>query len=323
MFSGALWLLSILFNPNHQLNSMPLTVQSESISSPLRDTVEAVPTTESKPPAIVSISDIHGYLTEARDALLTLQDHPEYEPIVSVDDDGRLHWADENYVLVFNGDLVDRGPDNKRVLEMVARLIDEAPAGRVRVTLGNHEWMIMMPNKYQHVDWYSTETTNGERREYLQRIADGHVVAAYDGYTVTYAHAGARESYDIPTVNDSLIDAAAELESAIGTPDDPAIQSTLPEEYPTVLGTGDRAVKGPDAGLAWIHFKHLPADAPPQVVGHTRHRKPQTTGNVYCQDVLQDNLESTGGQGVFIETPDSLTALLRDAEQGVSTHSLS
>ena len=301
---------------------MPLSVESEPISSPLRDTVEAVPTTESSSPAIVSISDIHGYLTEARDALLTLRDHPEYEPVVTVNDEGRLHWADENYVLVFNGDLVDRGPDNEGVLEMVARLIDEAPPGRVRVTLGNHEWMIMMPDRYQNIGWYSTETTNAERREYLERITDGHVVAAYEGYTVTYAHAGAREPYDVSTVNDSLVDAAAELEPAIGTPDDSVVQSTLPEAYPAVLGMGDRAAKGPDAGLAWIHFKHLPADAPPQVVGHTRHKKPQTKGNVYCQDVLQDNLESAGGQGVFIETSDSLTALLRDAEQNVSTHSL-
>jgi len=301
---------------------MPLSVESEPILSPLRDSVAATPTNDSPPPAIVSISDIHGYLTEARDALLTLRDHPEYEPVVTVDDDGMLHWADENYVLVFNGDLVDRGPDNEGVLEMVARLIDEAPPGRVRVTLGNHEWMIMMPDRYQNIGWYSTETTNAERREYLERITDGHVVAAYEGYTVTYAHAGAREPYDVSTVNDSLVDAAAELEPAIGTPDDSVVQSTLPEAYPAVLGMGDRAAKGPDAGLAWIHFKHLPADAPPQVVGHTRHKKPQTKGNVYCQDVLQDNLESAGGQGVFIETSDSLTALLRDAEQNVSTHSL-
>jgi len=301
---------------------MPISVESEPIPSPLRDAVEAVSAIESKPPAIVSISDIHGYLTEARDTLMTLRDHPEYEPVVTVDDEGRLHWADENYVLVFNGDLVDRGPDNEAVLEMVARLTEEAPPGRVRVTLGNHEWMIMMPNKFQRVNWYSTETTNAERREYLERIADGHVVAAYDGYSVTYAHAGAREPYDVSTVNDSLVEAAAELKPAIGTPEDSAVQSILPEEYPAVLGTGDRAVKGPDAGLAWIHFKHLPADAPPQVVGHTRHRKPQTKGNVHCQDVLQDNLESAGGHGVFIETPDSLTALIREAEQGVSTHSL-
>ena len=58
----------------------------------------------------MSISDIHGYLDEARSALLTLTDHPDFELIVRANGDGTLHWADGNYVLVFNGDLIDRVP---------------------------------------------------------------------------------------------------------------------------------------------------------------------------------------------------------------------
>jgi len=300
---------------------MPLSVESDPLLPPLRDTVDAVPDADAEPPAIVSISDVHGYLKETRDALLTLRDHPDFEPVVTADSDGVLHWADENYVLLFNGDLVDRGPDNEGVLQMVARLIDEAPPGRVRVTLGNHEWMIMMPKKYRGTGWYSTERTTDERMAYLQRIADGHVVAAYDGYNVTYAHAGATDPYDVNTVNDSLVDAAAELEPAIGTPEDAATQSRVRQEYPRVLAAGTPP-KGPDAGLAWIHFKHLTADAPPQVVGHTRDQQPKTKGNVYCQDILQDNLQTAGGHGVFVETPESLTAVLREPDQGVSTESL-
>jgi hypothetical protein len=41
--------------------------------------------------------------------------------------------------LIFNGDLVDRGNKNEAVLRMVSRLAAQAPPGRVRVTLGNHE----------------------------------------------------------------------------------------------------------------------------------------------------------------------------------------
>jgi hypothetical protein len=56
---------------------MPLPINSTPISPPLRDTVDAVPHEEANPPAIVSISDIHGYLEDARQALLTLWDHPD------------------------------------------------------------------------------------------------------------------------------------------------------------------------------------------------------------------------------------------------------
>jgi len=301
---------------------MPLPINSNPISPPLRDTVDAVPHEEANPPAIVSISDIHGSLVDARQALLTLREHPDYDPVVTADNDGRLHWADENYVLVFNGDLVDRGPNNEEVLAMVARLVDEAPPGRVRVTLGNHEWMFMIANAYQYTDWYSTTVSDEERGEYLQRIADGHVVAAYGGHMFTYVHAGAAESYDISTVNESLVEAAAKLETTIGTPEDSVIQSELPEKYPDVLARGDCGMKGPGAGLVWIKFDHLPADAPPQIVGHTKQIRPQTNGNVHCQDLLLENRASPSGQGVFVETPGSLVAVLRDQKQGVDAVTL-
>ena len=301
---------------------MPLTVDSNPVPSPLRDAVQNVPFEGESPPAIVSISDIHGYLEDARQALLTLDDHPDFEPVVTADDDGLLHWADNNYVLVFNGDLVDRGPRNGDVMAMVARLIDEAPLGRVRVTLGNHEWMILLPDKYQFADWYSTTVSEAERRQYLQRIADGHVVAAYEGHTVTYAHAGASEPYDVTTVNESLIEAAAEMETAVGTAEDSMVQSTLPEKYPQVLGTGDRGVKGPEAGLVWVKFDYLSPDAPPQVVGHTRQSRPQTKGNVHCQDLILENRGSPGGQGVFVESPESLIAVRRDSSGNVAIETI-
>jgi len=301
---------------------MPLTVDSDPVSSPLRDAVQNVPFEGESPPAIVSISDIHGYLEDARQALLTLRDHPDFEPVVTADGDGLLHWAGNNYVLVFNGDLVDRGPRNGDVMAMVGRLIDEAPPGRVRVTLGNHEWMILLPDKYQFADWYSTAVSEAERRQYLQRIADGHVVAAYEGHTVTYAHAGTSEPYDVTAVNESLIEAGAEIEAAVGTAEDSMVQSALPEKYPQVLGTGDRGVKGPEAGLVWVKFDYLSPDSPPQVVGHTRQSRPQTKGNVHCQDLILENRGSPGGQGVFVETPESLVAVRRDSAGNVVTETI-
>lgn len=301
---------------------MAISIESDPVSPPQRDTVEAVSSEHGDVPAIVSISDIHGYLDDAREALLTLEDHSDFAPIVTADNDGLVHWADENYILVFNGDLVDRGPHNEDVLAMVSRLIEEAPPGRVRVTLGNHEWMIMFPNKFKYADWFSTTLSEGERLAYLEWITDGHVVAAYDGHSVTYAHAGATESYDVSAFNESLIEAANELQAALGTLEDSELQSKLPEQYPQILGTGDRGPKGPGAGLVWVKFDHLPTDAPPQVVGHTRQTKPKTKGNVHCQDLILNNRDSQGGHGIFVETPESLVALIRDSNHGVNTISL-
>lgn len=50
----------------------------------------------------------------------------------------------EKDTIVLLGDLVDRGPDSKKVVQWA---IDNSKSGRVKVLLGNHEQMF--------VDWYS------------------------------------------------------------------------------------------------------------------------------------------------------------------------
>lgn len=288
--------------------------ERSSVPSPARDSVEGVAEACANPPSIVSLSDIHGYLESARAALTTLTDHPDFDPVVSADDDGTLHWADENYVLVFNGDLVDRGPENEGVLELVARLTAEAPPGRVRVVLGNHEALALSQDQFGFDQWYSGQVAPADRRALLEQISAGHVVAAYRGYNVTYAHAGSPDPYDAETVNDELVAAATTLRDAVGTDDDAATQRRVMEEYQRVLGIGDGGVKGPGAGLVWLDFSHLPADAPPQVVGHTRHETPRRKGNVYCQNVIRSNLDAEGGEAVFVETPRTLSAVSRRAD---------
>jgi hypothetical protein len=81
---------------------------------------------------IVAVSDIHG----AYFALVeTLQ---EAEVI-----DKRLAWSGGKTHLVITGDLLDRGADSRRVMDLVMRLEIEAPraGGRVHQLLGNHEVM--------------------------------------------------------------------------------------------------------------------------------------------------------------------------------------
>jgi len=68
-----------------------------------------------------------------------------------VDED--LGWRGGRAHLVFDGDLVDRGPDATRVLWLVHRLEREAArdGGRVHVVLGNHELMAMAGD-HRYVD---------------------------------------------------------------------------------------------------------------------------------------------------------------------------
>jgi hypothetical protein len=296
-----------------------LAVPEVSLSGAKRDRI--APMVEETAPQIVSISDIHGYLSAARSALLTLSDHPEYDPVVTVDDD-TIHWAGNDYVLVFNGDLVDRGPENDAVLQLAGRLLEEAPPGRVRITLGNHEGMLITPDALPFDGWYSANVPASVRESYLDWITNGAVVAAYEGYNVTYAHAGTPEPYDVTTVNDDLVEAAERLLEAQGIMEDRTVQSRLLEEYPLVLGSGDGHFKSPPAGLIWLDLRYMPADAPPQVVGHTRDDEPQTKGNVHCQNVIRDTIDSPGGECVFVESTSGLRALLRESDGGVATRQL-
>ena len=60
--------------------------------------------------------------------------------------DARLRWTGGSAHLVQLGDVVDRGPDSARVLDLLQRLQKEAPrqGGAVHPLLGNHEVMRML-----------------------------------------------------------------------------------------------------------------------------------------------------------------------------------
>jgi hypothetical protein len=275
-------------------------------------------------PTIVSVSDIHGFIREARSALLTLSDHSEYEPMVETGRLRKLNWVGgDEYVLVFNGDLIDRGAHSKQVVEMVERLTEQAPPGHVRVTFGNHEMGVLTPDFFDWGNWYSTTRSDDQRRGFVRDIENGHVVAAYEGYNVTYAHAGRPEPYDVTALNDELVAGAQYVGEGIGTDDDPDRQEQLVLDYPAVYGVAGDTGRGTGAGVAWLDFEFMPGDAPPQVVGHTRQDKPLRRGNVICQNVIRDNRRGDGGEAVIVETPDRLVALGRRSDDGVDEHEFS
>ena len=60
--------------------------------------------------------------------------------------DARDHWAAGHTHLVSLGDLLDRGADSRKVMDLLMRLQGEAQAagGQLHVVLGNHEAMNML-----------------------------------------------------------------------------------------------------------------------------------------------------------------------------------
>ena len=133
-------------------------------------------------PTIVSISDIHGYLEAARNALTAVGETEAFDPIVTTDDEGRLHWAGNDYLLLINGDLIDRGDQNRECLALLERLAGEAPPGHVRYHIGNHEMGVLFPNRFYWDGVYSFELDDDLRRSFIEHVAAGDITVAFEGY---------------------------------------------------------------------------------------------------------------------------------------------
>jgi hypothetical protein len=81
---------------------------------------------------VVAVSDVHGaYAAMVR----TLRNANVL--------DGKLGWAGGAAHLVITGDILDRGPDSRKVMDLLMRLETESAeaGGRVHLLLGNHEVM--------------------------------------------------------------------------------------------------------------------------------------------------------------------------------------
>ncbi|MBI5557548.1 MAG: serine/threonine protein phosphatase [Deltaproteobacteria bacterium] len=94
-----------------------------------------------------AIGDIHG----CHGSLLALLDN--IQPDLSRD------------TLIFLGDYIDRGPDSKKVVSEIIRLMEEAP-GRVIPLMGNHEQIFLA-------------TLAGEEHEFFLRMGGDSTLISY------------------------------------------------------------------------------------------------------------------------------------------------
>lgn len=92
-------------------------------------------TTPDSPPSLIVIGDVHG---DFNDFVAILQ------RTGLIDD--QHHWAGGKITFVQTGDLLDRGPKPREVLDLLISLEQEAPkaGGKVVALMGNHEMMNLM-----------------------------------------------------------------------------------------------------------------------------------------------------------------------------------
>lgn len=120
-------------------------------------------------PRVVAFGDVHG----AYDRLVEMLNRTGVI-------DGQGHWAGGKTHLVSVGDLVDRGPESRKVLDLLMRLEQEAPpsGGQVHVLLGNHEVMNLIGDlRYVSDEEYAAfadEELPADREQAWNRFVERH-----------------------------------------------------------------------------------------------------------------------------------------------------
>lgn len=106
-------------------------------------------------PKIIAMGDMHG-------------DYAPYEALMLeaglIDDDG--NWTGRDTIFVQTGDIPDRGPDTRKIIESLQRLQQQAPlsGGKVIPMVGNHEAMnVNRDLRYVHPGEYAAFADKNSR----------------------------------------------------------------------------------------------------------------------------------------------------------------
>jgi hypothetical protein len=145
---------------------------------PITDVAPLPPSTFAAPARLVAIGDVHGDLDAFQSALRAGG---------AIDADA--HWSGGALFVVQTGDLLDRGDQERAILDFVDGLEDEALAagGRLLVLNGNHELMntegdfrYVTPGGYADFDALASDA-HGPLYDELPSRVRGRVVAFHPG----------------------------------------------------------------------------------------------------------------------------------------------
>ena len=270
---------------------------------------------------IVAISDIHGQFDMAMDTLQAL-DHAGYKPIVQKASDGQWEKTNSNYRLVLNGDMMDRGPENKRCTRWAINLCRRDD---VEYLIGNHETLILS-NLIPRF-WASGMKPGSEiKGEFLDELSEGNIKGVFKGDDYLYLHAGQDFSdpmYDgineeeIITEINSAVRKWKDVDSSqykIDNPDEFITDSDKEEfwQQRAWCMDGRSGGRGPKAGITWRDWKHGVSSG--QIVGHTKGTKPRYKNGSLNVNTIRENIKKNSiepGRSISIETPDELFTLTR------------
>ncbi len=134
---------------------------------------------------IVVIGDVHGSAAKL-EALLRAAGLVDEE----------MRWRKEGACLVQTGDLIDRGPEPFRVLDIMRKLVEEAPeaGGEVHSLLGNHEFMALASARGDELmlaTWFSENNGGWVTYEIWRRERGGDL----EGFLAEFSDAGGYGSW--------------------------------------------------------------------------------------------------------------------------------
>ena len=280
----------------------------------------------------VCITDIHGYLDQALEALEKLEEETDLELL------NNQKWSSD-HKLILNGDMFDRGPQNREALEWAFENAD-------LYILGNHEFFAMFPDVLRNFmsDRYFEQS--GEKGLYwlnmdeemrhriLEKVAKGEIVAAYQGPKYIYSHSGSDEGPNVEELNRKLrrvgrklvkahektmdegkseefAEVQKEIVEVVETENGSEILSSYPSLFDVNRNSEGRISTG---GLVWHRFFNLNTDVP-QVVGHTKGSdmvakdfdwNPQWRGPALNINTIRDAVRGDSSIALSVEDEDSL-----------------
>ena len=124
-----------------------IVVVAGAVSAPRAQSTAATPCNVTTTERVVAIGDVHGA-------------HDQFVAILRAAGliDARARWSGGRAVFVQTGDILDRGTDSRKVIDLLRRLEREARSagGRVIALMGNHEfmrlagdWRYVSPGEYK------------------------------------------------------------------------------------------------------------------------------------------------------------------------------
>ncbi|MFT3692434.1 MAG: metallophosphoesterase [Kofleriaceae bacterium] len=234
-------------------------------SKPAGCTLAPIALSVPMPKRAIAIGDLHGDLQAATKAL---------QLAGVLDDQG--HWSGGDTTIIQTGDILDRGEDESKILDLFDRLAHEAPktGGAVIQLIGNHELM-NAAHDFRYVTPGAKTDFDGKRDQELgpggvwaKRLAQHNIVVQV-GDTVL-SHAGVTGSW-ITHLDEMNEQARCWLDGQEGGPDapTPALASDDSPVWTRVWGGPDPDCEALKVVLDHLHAKRMVVAHTPQKDGIT------------------------------------------------------